>query len=288
MIPRIEIATAPVPGGGRLRLIRRGADFFIMLDGNELMSSRLSGSEEALATLAIDRFGTAAKPHLLIGGLGMGFTLRAALGRLGPTARITVAELVPAVVEWARGPLYDIFGGCLQDARVDIVEADVGDVIGTARSNYDAILLDVDNGPDGLTKGSNDRLYSSAGLSAARSALKLGGVLAVWSASPIPAFPAASAMPGLRWRYTRSVQDKARARATPSGFRPPFEIGAARPSLCSVSRALGLTNFGECVVVDAGVCEPVSMRAIPLVTGKRTGKFLEIRSFRHPKLQKSL
>jgi spermidine synthase len=152
------------------------------------MNSRLSGSEEALATLSIDRLGAVTKPHLLIGGLGMGFTLRAALARLGPTARVTVVELVPAVVAWARGPLSDIFGGCLEDARVDVVEADVGDVIAAARSNYDAILLDVDNGPDGLTKISNDRLYGPAGLSAARTALKPGGVLAVWSAHPDSGF----------------------------------------------------------------------------------------------------
>lgn len=188
MIPRIEIATAQIPGGGQLRLFRRGAEFSIMLDGNELMNSRLSGSEEALATLSIDRLGVVAKPHLLIGGLGMGFTLRAALARLGPTARVTVVELVPAVVAWARGPLSDIFGGCLEDARIDVVEADVGDVIAAARSNYDAILLDVDNGPDGLTKNSNDRLYGAAGLSAARTALKPGGVLAVWSAHPDSGF----------------------------------------------------------------------------------------------------
>ena len=128
--------------------------------------------------------GELAKPHILIGGLGMGFTLRAALGRLGAAARVTVAELVPAVVEWARGPLGDISGGCLQDIRVDIVEADVWDVIGARRASYDAILLDVDNGPDGLTKASNDRLYSSAGLSAARVAMRPDGVLAVWSATP--------------------------------------------------------------------------------------------------------
>ena len=188
MIPRIEIATAQIPDGGRLRLVRRGAEFSIMLDGNELMNNRLSGSEEALATLSIDRLGAVAKPHLLIGGLGMGFTLRAALARLGTTARVTVVELVPAVVEWARGPLSETFGGCLDDARVDVVEADVGDVIGTARSDYDAILLDVDNGPDGLTKGSNDRLYGSVGLSAARTALKPRGVLAVWSAHPDSGF----------------------------------------------------------------------------------------------------
>jgi hypothetical protein len=184
MIPRIEIATALIPGGGTLRLMRRGAEFSIMLDGNELMNSRLSGSEEALATLTIDRLGAIAKPHLLIGGLGMGFTLRAALGRLGPAARVTVVELVPAVVEWARGPLSDTFGGCLQDARVDIIEADVGDIIRSARATYDAILLDVDNGPDGLTKESNNRLYNAAGLSAARAAIKPDGVLAVWSATP--------------------------------------------------------------------------------------------------------
>lgn len=188
MIPRIEIATAQIPDGGRLRLMRRGAEFSIMLDGNELMNNRLSGSEEALATLSIDRLGAVARPHLLIGGLGMGFTLRAALGRLDPTARVTVVELVPAIVEWARGPLSDTFGGCLDDARVDVVEADVGDVLGTARSNYDAILLDVDNGPDGLTKGSNDRLYGPVGLSTARTALKPGGLLAVWSAHPDSGF----------------------------------------------------------------------------------------------------
>jgi spermidine synthase len=188
MIPRTEIATAQIPGGGRLRLIRRGGEFSIMLDGNELMNSRLSGSEEALASLSIDRLGAVARPHVLIGGLGMGFTLRAALGRLGPAARITVVELVTAVVAWARGPLRDVFDGCLEDARVDVVEADVGDVIGAARSSYDAILLDVDNGPDGLTKGSNDWLYCIAGLSAARMALKPGGVLAVWSAHPDSGF----------------------------------------------------------------------------------------------------
>jgi spermidine synthase len=188
MIPRIEIATAQVPGGGRLRLISRGAEFSITLDGNELMNTRLSGSEEALATLSIDRLGTRAEPHLLIGGLGMGFTLRAALARLGPTARITVVELVTAVVEWARGPLNEVFSGCLADARVDVVEADVGDLIRNARSNYDAILLDVDNGPDGLTKGSNDWLYGAAGLSAARIALKPNGLLAVWSAHPDSGF----------------------------------------------------------------------------------------------------
>jgi spermidine synthase len=188
MIPRVEIATALIPDGGKLRLMRRGTEFSIMLDGNELMNSRLSGSEQALATLAIDRLGESAKPHLLIGGLGMGFTLRAALAKLSRDARVTVVELVPAVIEWARGPLSDIFGDCLQDARVDIVEADVGNVIATARATYDAILLDVDNGPDGLTKGSNDRLYSSAGLSVVRTALKAGGVLAVWSANPDSGF----------------------------------------------------------------------------------------------------
>jgi spermidine synthase len=113
----------------------------------------------------------------------MGFTLRAALARLDADAAITVAELVPAVVAWARGPMAPIFGGCLEDRRVSVAEEDVGGLIAGARSAWDAILLDVDNGPDGLTRRGNDRLYSAAGLSAARSALRAGGVLAIWSAA---------------------------------------------------------------------------------------------------------
>lgn len=184
MTPRILLASAAVPGGGDLRLFQRGADYFITLDHSELMTSRMSGSEEALAEMACDRLGANAPPHLLIGGYGMGFTLRAALARLGTEARVTVAELVPEVVDWAKGPMAELTAGCLSDPRVDVVLDDVGAVIGGAARRYDAILLDVDNGPDGLTRDGNDRIYSMAGLARARAALRPGGVLAIWSAAP--------------------------------------------------------------------------------------------------------
>lgn len=184
MIPRTLLATAPVPGGDALRLFRRGDEYTIMLGGNELMSSRMSGSEEALAEMSCDRLHGNAAPHLLIGGYGMGFTLRAALARLGAQARLTVAELVPEIVDWARGPMADLAAGCLDDPRVDLVLDDVGAVIGGAPRRFDAILLDVDNGPDGLTRTGNDRIYSPAGLARARAALRPGGVLAIWSAGP--------------------------------------------------------------------------------------------------------
>src|ERR1700681_944488 len=145
MIPWLQIDIARVPGADvELRLMRRGAEFSMMLGANELMNSRLSGSEEALATLACRRIETVKRPHLLIGGLGMGFTLRAALAVLGPEARIMVAELVPAVIAWARGPMADIFGDSLSDPRADIREADVVEMIKASPSALDAILLDVD------------------------------------------------------------------------------------------------------------------------------------------------
>lgn len=188
MIPWVEIDTAAVPGGARLRLMRRGDEFSIRLAGNELMNSRAGGSEEVLATATCARIAGRAAPTLLIGGLGMGFTLRAALAVLPADARVTVAELVPEVVAWARGRMGAVFAGCLDDPRVAIAEADVGGLIAAARGSLDAILLDVDNGPDGLSRPGNDRLYDAAGLGAARAALKPGGVLAVWSAGPDAAF----------------------------------------------------------------------------------------------------
>jgi spermidine synthase len=168
--------------------MRRGAEFSIRLGHNELMNSRLSASEEALATFACEKIRARERPKMLIGGLGMGFTLRAALTVLGQQAHIIVAELVPAVVTWARGPMAEIFGDSLADARVDIRETDVGDLIRSHPSAYDAILLDVDNGPEGLTRKANNELYNQAGLSAAHAALRPGGVLAVWSSAPNPKF----------------------------------------------------------------------------------------------------
>ena len=189
MIPWLQVDTARVPGAEvELRLMRRGTEFSMMLGPNELMNSRLSGSEEALATLACKRLGAVKGPQLLIGGLGMGFTLRAALAVLGPDTRITVAELVPAVIAWARGPMAGIFGDSLKDPRATIREADVADVIGARASAFDAVLLDVDNGPEGLIRKANDALYDAKGLKAIRRALRPGGVLAVWSSGPHPAF----------------------------------------------------------------------------------------------------
>jgi spermidine synthase len=188
MIPREIIDTAAMPDGGDpLRLVRRGEEYSIMLGAVELMNSRLGGSEEALATLACGRIAGRSRPHILIGGLGMGFTLRAALAALRADAELTVAELVPAVVAWARGPMAHIFANSLDDPRVRIVETDVADLIGP-QARYDAILLDVDNGPDGLSRAANDRLYGRAGLASARTALRPGGILAIWSSAPDPAF----------------------------------------------------------------------------------------------------
>jgi spermidine synthase len=183
MVPRELIDTAEVPGGEPLRLFRRGADFMIVLERNELMNSRMSGSEEALAEMTLARLGTR-DPHVLIGGYGMGFTLRAALAKLGPDALVTVAELVPQIVDWARGPMAGLTAGCLDDPRVHVEIVDVARAIGRAQDVYDAILLDVDNGPDGLTRPGNDGLYSMSGLKVAKAALRPGGVLAVWSAAP--------------------------------------------------------------------------------------------------------
>lgn len=191
MIPWKVLDTAKVPGGDQeLRLKQRGTEFVITLGDNQLMSNRLSATEQALATIACDGLRAAKQPRILIGGLGMGFTLRAALKILGPQARIAVAELVPAVVKWARGPMAEIFAGSLDDPRVTIHEKDVGELIRTGKQAYDAILLDVDNGPEGLSREANDALYDEKGLQAAYTALRPGGVLAIWSSAPHPEFNA--------------------------------------------------------------------------------------------------
>lgn len=188
MKPRELVATATVPEGEELRLFRHGADFMIVVDRNELMNSRMGGSEEALAVMALERVRAGTAPKVLIGGYGMGFTLRAALDALPPDASVTVAELVPEIIAWARGPMAELTAGCLDDPRVVVAERDVVALIGEARGGWDAILLDVDNGPDGLSRPANDRLYSSEGLARAKAALKPGGVLAIWSTAPDAAF----------------------------------------------------------------------------------------------------
>lgn len=189
MKPWIHIDTAQMPdGGGELRLMRRDTEFSIMAGSIELMNSRLSGSEEALATLAWARLASRPAPRVLIGGLGMGFTLRAALAVLPAEAKVTVAELAPEVIAWARGPLAEVFKGCLEDPRLSVHTGDVGPLIAQAPAAWDAILLDVDNGPEGLTRRANDALYDLPGLARARTALTPGGVLAVWSSAPDEGF----------------------------------------------------------------------------------------------------
>jgi spermidine synthase len=185
MIPWVLLDTATVPGGGRdLRLMRRGNEFSIMVGSITLMNSRMSGSETALAELACNHLRGRRNCRVLIGGYGMGFTMRAALAGLDADARILVAELVPAIMAWARGPMAELTADCLSDPRVSVQEVDVGDLIASGQASFDAILLDVDNGPDGLSRSSNDRLYDSRGLQAARKALRPKGLLAVWSAAP--------------------------------------------------------------------------------------------------------
>ena len=223
MIRWVHLDSATMPGGGgTLRLMQRGHEFSIMAGATELMNSRLSGSEEALATLACERIGGRPAPTVLIGGFGMGFTLRAALGVLGEDARVVVAELVPEVVAWARGPMAELSGACLADPRTAIHEGDVAGLIAGGRGAYDAILLDVDNGPEGLTRRENDRLYSLAGLAAAKAALKPGGVLGVWSSAPDVAFSERLRLAGYAIEEVR-----VRARAGKGGARHMIWLATA-------------------------------------------------------------
>ncbi len=189
MIPWVFLESAQVLGnGGELGLYRRGEEFSIRVGNRELMNSRVHGSEEALAELACARIAGRPRPRILIGGLGMGFTLAATLRHLPAEGRIAVAELVPAVVAWNRGPLAPLAGQPLQDARVTVRDADVAEMLREAGQAYDAIVLDVDNGPEGLARRENDWLYARPGLEASHAALAPGGVLAVWSAAPDPVF----------------------------------------------------------------------------------------------------
>jgi len=188
MIP-FRLLDSATEHGATLRLYQRGMEFSIRVDkAGDLMNSRMHHSEDVLAELACKPIASRKDAHVLVGGLGMGFTLRAALTVLGAKARIVVSELVPAVVAWARGPMAEVFGDSLDDVRVSIRETDVGEIIRAKSSAFDAILLDVDNGPEGLTRKGNDALYSASGLTAAKKALRPGGVLAVWSSGPNPAF----------------------------------------------------------------------------------------------------
>lgn len=187
MKPWKVLERAPAPGGGELVLHQRGEEFAIRVNGRELMSSRQHGSEEKMAEVACAPLANK-RSRVLIGGLGLGYTVRAALDRLPPAAEVVVSELVPAVVAWNQGVLAPLAGRPLEDSRVKVETRDVGELLREAEGHYDAILLDVDNGPEALTQERNRWLYGERGLAAIRRALKPRGILVVWSASPDQAF----------------------------------------------------------------------------------------------------
>jgi spermidine synthase len=181
-----RVDSASVPGGGRMDLYRRAEELCIQVDGRELMNSRVHGSEDALSERAAVRLGPKPGMRVLIGGLGMGWTLAAAVRAFPEDATIVVAELVPEVVKWNRGPIGPVAGNPLLDPRVEARVQDVN--LAIREGDWDAILLDVDNGPEGLTSSANDQLYSAAGLQRAKAALRPGGVLGIWSAAPNASF----------------------------------------------------------------------------------------------------
>jgi spermidine synthase len=224
VIPYIEVDVAS-GHGGTMRLHRRGKEWSIRVDGQgELMNSRAHNSEDVLAELACAHLGGRKAPHLLVGGLGMGFTLRAALNHAGPGARVTVAELVPAVVRWNREHFGALAGHPLDDARVEVLEQDVGKVMHAHEKTFDAIMLDVDNGPDGFTREDNDALYGYPGLVNIFDALRPGGVVTVWSAAPDKAFAQRMMKVGFEVEERR-----VRAVASQSGGRHTIWIGIRPP-----------------------------------------------------------
>lgn len=182
MIPWEEIERAEVPGGEEEVILRkRGTEFSIRVAATELMNSRIHGSEDALAELTCSRISRKPGRRILLGGLGMGYTLAAALQHSEDDSLITVAELIPAVIRWNRQHLGHLAGNPLADGRVFVRQEDVAKTITREKSIWDAIILDVDNGPDGLTRKVNDRLYGLSGLKNAFLALRTGGVLSIWS-----------------------------------------------------------------------------------------------------------
>lgn len=189
MLPWVLLDSAPIPGNPTpLNLFRRGTDFSIRIGGAELMSSREHGSEDALGEVACERLAGRRGVRVLVGGLGLGFTLAAVLRHCAGLSEVVVAELIPAVVSWNRGPLAHLAGEPLNDRRVTIREADVAHVMREEKNGFDAILLDVDNGPAAMTQKENQWLYTERGLRAAAAALRPGGLLAIWSAGPSTGF----------------------------------------------------------------------------------------------------
>lgn len=225
MKPRVLVGRVPTPDGGELTLHRHGADFHLAVDGDELMSSRAHGSEEELAELCLAPLRDRRAPRVLVGGLGMGYTLRAALDALRgrPRAEVVVAEIFPAVVEWNRGPLADLAARPLDDPRARVYEGDFAELLAGAPPDgppWDAILLDLDTGPGHVTLERNRTLYAPEGLARLHAALTPGGTLGVWSAHPDPAFTRRLAKAGFDARAHRT-----RARKSGKGWRHEIFVG---------------------------------------------------------------
>ena len=225
MNPLELLGETRTPDGADLKLTRRGNEYIILANGKSLMSSRMHGSEEALAQFGCRRARTLEQPCVLVGGLGMGFTLRATLDFLPPNAVVVVAELVPAVVEWNRGPLGPLAGHPLKDKRVRVEMGDVARTLSSDPGQFDVVLLDVDNGPTAFTTSDNAGLYDDRGIAAAHAALKMGGVLAVWSAREDRKFEQ-------RLRYGGfAVQvERVRGRLKKGGPRHTIFLGQKLPS----------------------------------------------------------
>ena len=242
MLPWEIVARAPGPGGVEWALARRGDEWVVRAGGRVLMSSRQHGSEEALAALALSRLAPARRggrggaaptsPTVLVGGLGLGFTLRATLDRLPEQARVVVAELVGPLVEWNRGPVADLAGCPLEDPRVRLQQGDVLARIAEAKGAFDAILLDVDNGPSPVAHPANERLYGDKGVRACRDALRGGGALAVWSAGPDERYRARLEKAGLAAEVqavpARSGTSKGARHVVFVAVKPRAEAAAAR------------------------------------------------------------
>ncbi|MDF3070734.1 MAG: hypothetical protein K0R38_6335 [Polyangiaceae bacterium] len=221
MLPLQTVATAQV-GGRAFVLARRGDEWLVRVDGHVLMSSRQHGSEESLATEALSRV---AKPgHVLIGGLGLGYTLRAVLDRVGEETRVHVAELVPELVDWNRAHLGALNGQALSDARVQVYVGDVGPLLRRSAARFDAILLDVDNGPVALSQAGNSELYTARGVRDCHEALRPGGVLTVWSAGPSESYERLLSQNGFEARSVRVAV----TRAEKSGARHVIFVAQRR------------------------------------------------------------
>ena len=220
MKPQIKLATAQTPDGGKMELFQHDRDFLIKINGQELMNSRHHESEQELARLGCANLASRKAARVLIGGLGMGYTLRQTLDMLGPTAHVLVSELLPAVVDWNRAYLKDLNGGALDDKRTELISGDIFQLLSRSSDQFDAILLDVDNGPSAITDSGNDRLYGPAGILACRRALRKQGCLAIWSAEPSKDFEQLLISCGFKvMRY--------RAKAYQGGNAKPFFIWIA-------------------------------------------------------------